>query len=74
MMPGQGVPTCKIIFDARHGDPKEEILRVADETSADLIVTGARGTSESAVPWGSVSSAVVRDGRFPVLVVRGRPR
>jgi nucleotide-binding universal stress UspA family protein len=72
MMLGQDVPNCTIVFDARHGDPKEEILRVADETSADLIVTGARGTSGSSAPWGSVSSAVVRDGRFPVLVVRER--
>ena len=72
MKPGQGVPNCEMIFETRHGNPKEEILRVADETGADLIVTGARGTSGSSVPWGSVSSAVVRDGGFPVLVVRER--
>jgi nucleotide-binding universal stress UspA family protein len=73
-MPGQDLPNCKVTFDARCGDPKEEILRAADETGADLIVTGARGTSRGSLLWGSVSSAVVRDGRFPVLVVREQQR
>jgi nucleotide-binding universal stress UspA family protein len=62
----------EVSFDVRHGTPKEEVLRVAWEADADLIVTGARGVSGSAAPWGSVSSAVVRDGRFPVLVARER--
>jgi nucleotide-binding universal stress UspA family protein len=61
---------CEVVYEVRHGNPKEEILRVADEKGADLIITGARGTGRSGAPWGSVSSAVVRDGRFPVLVVR----
>jgi nucleotide-binding universal stress UspA family protein len=74
IVPQRCLPDCEISFEARHGDPSEEILRVSDETSADLIVTGARGTSGSSVPWGSVSSAVVRDGRFPVLVVREQQR
>ena len=62
--------TCEVVYEVRHGNPKEEILRVAEEKAADLIITGARGTGRSGAPWGSVSSAVVRDGRFPVLVVR----
>ena len=83
----------EVVYEIRHGNPKDEILRVAEEKHADLIITGARGMERSAVswgsagaaarnpaaeqalhksfhPWGSVSSAVVRDGRFPVLVVR----
>jgi universal stress protein A len=83
----------EVVYEIRHGNAKEEILRVAEEKHADLIITGARGMERSAVPWGSavpagqnveaaqalhksfhpwgsVSSAVVRDGRFPVLVVR----
>ena len=84
----------QVVYEVRHGNPKEEILRVAEEKHADLIITGARGMERSAAPWGSVrfaageetqasqalhktfhpwgsvSSAVVRDGRFPVLVVR----
>jgi len=85
----------QVVYEVRHGNPREEILRVAEEKHADLIVTGARGMERSAAPWGStgwpagrtteateaalhksfhpwgsVSSAVVRDGRLPVLVVR----
>jgi nucleotide-binding universal stress UspA family protein len=61
---------CEVVYEIRHGNPKEDILRVAEEKGADLIITGARGAGRSGARWGSVSSAVVRDGRFPVLVVR----
>jgi nucleotide-binding universal stress UspA family protein len=61
---------CQVVYEVRQGNPKDEILRVAEEQAADLIITGARGTGRSGAPWGSVSSTVVRDGRFPVLVVR----
>lgn len=56
--------------EVRHGNPKEEIFRVAGEKGVDLIVTGARGTGRPGSPWGSVSSTVVRNGNIPVLVVR----
>jgi nucleotide-binding universal stress UspA family protein len=70
LVPEQARDRCEIAYDVRHGNPKEEILRIAEDKSADVIIMGARGTDGSPVPWGSVSSAVVRDGRFPVLVVR----
>jgi nucleotide-binding universal stress UspA family protein len=60
----------EVVCEVRHGNPKEEIVRVASEKRADLIVTGARGTGKVAVPWGSVSSNVARNGSIPVLVVR----
>jgi nucleotide-binding universal stress UspA family protein len=69
-VPEAAQPWCDATYDVRHGNPKQEILRVAEQTGADLIVTGARGTGSSSTQWGSVSSAVVREGRFPVLVVR----
>jgi nucleotide-binding universal stress UspA family protein len=59
-----------VVYEIRHGNPKEEILKVAQEKDADLIMTGARGAGNSGAFWGSVSSAVVRDGRYPVVVVR----
>lgn len=66
---------CEVKYEVRQGDAKQEILRVADEQDADMIIMGARGAGVSALPWGSVSSAVVRAGRFPVLVVReSRPQ
>jgi nucleotide-binding universal stress UspA family protein len=61
---------CRVVYEVRHGNPKDEILRVAEDKQANLVITGARGAGESGTSWGSVSSAVVRDGRFPTLVVR----
>lgn len=59
----------EVNYEVRHGAPKTEILKVAEEKNSDLIVVGARGSGGRG-PWGSVSSAVVREGCFPVLVVR----
>jgi nucleotide-binding universal stress UspA family protein len=64
---------CQVDYDVRRGNPKDEILRVAEEKGANLVITGARGAGNSGASWGSVSSAVVRDGRFPTLVVRELP-
>ena len=70
-----GVPEAErkdiqVVCEVRHGNPKEEVFRVAEEKNVDLIITGARGTGKLGTPWGSVSSAVVRNGNIPVLVVR----
>jgi nucleotide-binding universal stress UspA family protein len=53
------------------GDPREEIVRLADTWAADLVVMGARGlgTVERLV-LGSVSTAVVHAAHCAVLVVR----
>jgi nucleotide-binding universal stress UspA family protein len=57
------------------GDPRAEIVRVADEWPADLIVLGARGLGRiKRLLLGSVSLAVARHASCPVLVVKGRPR
>jgi universal stress protein G len=70
IVPEELTSLCDVIYEIRHGNPREEILKVAEEKNADLIITGARGSGTSGAPWGSVSSAVVRAGRYPVLVVR----
>ena len=55
------------------GDAREEIVRMADEWAAELVVVGARGlTPLKRALLGSVSTTVVRHVRCPVLVVRGR--
>ena len=55
------------------GDPREEIVRMAEEWSADLVVLGARGLGPlSRALLGSVSTAVVRHAPCAVLVMRGR--
>jgi nucleotide-binding universal stress UspA family protein len=57
------------------GDPRAEIVRVADEWRTDLIVLGARGLGRiKRLLLGSVSLAVARHASCPVLVVKGRPR
>lgn len=56
---------------ARIGDPASEIVAVAEELGADLIVLGCheRGTVER-ILLGSVSSQVLHSARCPVLVAR----
>ena len=61
---------CEVSYEVRHGNAKEQILKIAAEKNPDLIVMGAHGLGRSAVAWGSTISEVVRDGRFPVLGVR----
>jgi nucleotide-binding universal stress UspA family protein len=57
------------------GDPREELVRAAEEWPADLIVMGARGLSAMAgFLLGSVSLAVARHAPCPVLVVKGGAR
>lgn len=57
------------------GRPDEEILAVAEEIGAGLIVLGSRGLGGvRRALVGSVSDSVVRHARCPVLVVReGEP-
>ncbi len=53
------------------GDPAEEILKLADQMGADLIVMGARGRSGIfRFLMGSVSRKVLDHARCPVLLVR----
>lgn len=54
------------------GDPASEIVAYADNHNVDMIVVGSRGRGTLArTLMGSVSHAVLRDARRPVLVVRG---
>jgi nucleotide-binding universal stress UspA family protein len=57
------------------GDPRVEIVHVAEETRADMIALGARGFGRlKRVFVGSTSLAVARYAPCPVAIVRGRPR
>jgi nucleotide-binding universal stress UspA family protein len=60
----------RIEHEVRDGDATEQILQVARERRADLIIMGARVLAVPGLAWGSTIAGVVRDGRFPVLAVR----
>ena len=55
------------------GDAADEILRVASDNKADLIVMGTHGRSAlQRLVLGSVAVKVVRQAPCPVVTVRGR--
>jgi nucleotide-binding universal stress UspA family protein len=56
------------------GDAADEIVSLADNREADLIVVGSRGYGPLAgALLGSVSSAVVQHAQCPVLVAKKTP-
>jgi nucleotide-binding universal stress UspA family protein len=61
------------IVHVRIGDPAQEILAVADEIGAHLIVMGSHGRKGlKKLVLGSVSERVVREAQCPVTVTRER--
>jgi nucleotide-binding universal stress UspA family protein len=56
--------------ELRTGDPTTEILRVAEERNADLVVAGARGTSWiEGLILGSVADRLLKESCGSVLIV-----
>ena len=56
----------------RQGTPAEEIVNLAEELGAGLLVTGSRGRGlVQRLLMGSVSDGVVHGASLPVLVMRG---
>jgi len=61
--------------EARAGEPADEIVRLAGEISADMVVVGTRGLGAIAgALMGSVSRSVVRHAAAPVTVVHAPAR
>jgi nucleotide-binding universal stress UspA family protein len=59
---------------AASGPPADALADLAEELGADLIVVGSRGLgSVRGALLGSVSAALLRRARTPVLVVKTRP-
>jgi len=54
------------------GDPKEEIVRIADEEKVNVIVIGyhGKGLLERILEMGSTAKAVIKNAKCPVLVVK----
>jgi nucleotide-binding universal stress UspA family protein len=66
------IPDTGIVSERRfeEGDPVQEILRVAGECNADLLVMGTHGrTGLTRLLMGSVAEQVVRRAPCPVLTV-----
>jgi nucleotide-binding universal stress UspA family protein len=60
-------------FVVRVGSPGEEIVRVADETGADLVVVGSnRHSSLHNVLLGSTAAYLATHSKAPVLVMRAK--
>jgi nucleotide-binding universal stress UspA family protein len=65
-----GLP-CDSKLEIVAGDPAEEIIRLANIYSVELIVIGSRGlTGLDRIVRGSVSSQVVEDAPCSILVVK----
>lgn len=62
-----GVPCRSVLVEE---DPREAILRIADETGSGLVVMG-RSSGEGLSRWaiGNVAESVVRHAKIPVAVV-----
>jgi nucleotide-binding universal stress UspA family protein len=61
----------KASSQVRSGDPAEQVMALAEELSADLIVAGARGASLlEGLLVGSVADRLLKDAHCSVLLVR----
>jgi len=68
---GVSDPSVPVEHRLKDGDPVTEILAVAEQSSADLIVMGTHGrTGLERLLMGSVAEQVVRKAPCPVLTVR----
>ena len=64
----------RVVPEVRMGDAPHEIVFVAEQTDADLIVIGTHGeTGWRHLAFGSVAETIVRMAHRPVLTVHGEP-
>ncbi len=68
---GVDLPDERAEVHVRVGVPSDELVRVASDHSADLVVVGTHGrTGLTRILLGSVAEATVRKAHCPVLVIR----
>jgi nucleotide-binding universal stress UspA family protein len=66
-------PHVKTEHRVLQGDPADQILKVAKDCGADVIVMGTHGsTGLTRLLMGSVAETVMRKAPCPVLTVRGK--
>ena len=64
------LPQENLSFSIAFGNPRDEILHIAEEIEPDLIILGSRRPNISTHLLGSNASGVVRGAQTSVLVVR----
>ncbi|WP_409307154.1 universal stress protein [Pectobacterium sp. B1J-3] len=64
------LPPSRLSFSVSFGTPRDEVLLLAEEINADLIVVGSRRPDVKTYLLGSNAAAVVRHAKTSVLVVR----
>ena len=66
-----GQTEARVHAHLRRGDPRKEIVELAEEVDAGLVIIGSRGLGGvRRALMGGVSDSVVRHAHCPVLVVR----
>lgn len=74
LLPAQASEACRPEYRVEFGDPVENIVRVAEQTRADLIVMGIWGAgalARATTHAGNTGYRVVAQAPVPVLTVRG---
>ncbi|AVJ17162.1 universal stress protein [Serratia rhizosphaerae] len=64
------LPLERLSYTISFGSPRDEVLQLADEIGADLIVVGSRRPSVKTYLLGSNAAAIVRHAKTSVMVVR----
>lgn len=70
LMAGIDLPLERLSYTISFGSPRDEVLQLAEEISADLVVIGSRRPSVKTYLLGSNAAAIVRHAKISVMVVR----
>ncbi|KFK96438.1 MULTISPECIES: universal stress protein [unclassified Serratia (in: enterobacteria)] len=64
------LPLESLAYTISFGSPRDEVLQLAEEIEADLIVIGSRRPSVKTYLLGSNAAAIVRHAKTSVMVIR----
>ncbi|MFC0225586.1 universal stress protein [Serratia aquatilis] len=64
------LPVERLSYTISFGSPRDEVLQLAEEIEADLIVIGSRRPSVKTYLLGSNAAAIVRHAKISVMVIR----
>ncbi|CAI1533597.1 Universal stress protein G [Serratia grimesii] len=64
------IPLERLDYTVSFGSPRDQVLELAEEIDADLIIIGSRRPSVKTYLLGSNAAAIVRHANISVMVVR----